>query len=353
VVSTYTTQVDVSDAPVNLAAVAMVCSGKYSRGVFPAVVSKARIPIAGAPLFVPDAATVYPLHRKVKHPKTLQAKQALAARNKKLKELSHLAEQLAPRQFMTATDSQFKSGQNVVAGGTSVERNTLVAYQFVRRLNHDLHLNLRIYNMKTQNIVCSADLGFELNPEWIVQEADAKGWEVYYCPEEFIGLSWITYDDNIKIVYVVFSTGKIVATGIRHMHHIAVAQERMHRLISPFRKGNEPADFSEKHSHMRDAATLSSIKKDVLSNTRGAGHQQQGQGKANAAKKHSKKLTREVKQLMKQIECVTNENAADDDENEDVVNFSELIDRVDEDMLPVKSSQEEKDDEEEEVVWVD
>ncbi len=319
VVSTYTTQVGKTGHSVNLPAVAVVCSGKYGRGVFPAVVSKARIPIADAPDIEPDAASVYPLHRKVKLAKSATSKSATAARNKKLKALVHIADQLAPRQYLTATDSQFKSGQNVVAGGTSVVSNTLVAYMFVRRLSYDLHLDLRIYNMKTQNIVCSTDLGYELNPEWIVLEADAKGWEVYYCPEEFIGLSWITYDDDIKIVYVVFSTGKIVATGIRQMEHIAVAQARMHRLIGPFRRGNEPATLSTDYPYMRDAVTLGNIKKDLLSSGKSYHHT-----KANAAKKHYKKLTHEVKTMMKQIACVMNEEEEGDPEF--VQSFEDLMD---------------------------
>ena len=345
-VSTYTTQIGKTGQSVNLPAVAVVCAGKYSPGVFPAVVSKARISLSDAPLHTPDAAAMYPLHRKVKQPKSASAKSTLAARNKKLKELMHVADRLAPRQFFTATDSQFKSGQNVVAGGTSMARNMLVAYTFVRRLNHDLHLDLRIYNMQTQNIVCSADLGFEVNTEWLVQEANAKGWEVSYHPEEFIGLSWVTYDDDIKIVYGVFSSGRIIATGIREMQHIAVAQERMHRLISPFRRGNEPANFCADHPHMRDAETLGSIKKEVLSNSN---RHLTSHSKVNAAKKHSKKLTREVKVLMKQIACVIGDEDGDQ-EHVELPNFEDIMDAT-EAPLPARIKEEAHDSDA--VVWMD
>jgi len=337
IVCTYTTHVGkAGQSSVNLPAVAVVSSGKYSRGVFPAVVSKARIGISDATPTQPDAAAVYPLHRKVKPLKSEKA--AFAARNKKAKQTEHDAEQLAPRQFLTATDSQFQSGQNVVAGGTTVACNVLIAYMFVRRLNHDLHLNLRIYNMYTQNIVCGADLGFELNLEWIVQEADAKGWDVYYCPEEFSGLSWITEDNGIKVVFVIFVSGKIVATGIREMHHIAIAEERMHRMIGPFRRGNEPHTFDAQNSHMRDAKTLEVIKQQVLSNS----SRQPIQAKVNAANKYSRKLTREVKLSMKQIACVLSEDGGSQELN-DLSALEDLMEVAEEDVLPPRDESQQTD----------
>ena len=306
VVSTYFTKVGDFGCDINLPAVAVVCSGKYGRGVFPAVVSKARIPISGVDETVPSAAALYPLQKKVKLAKSATSKHATIARNKKLKALLHEANQLAPKQYLTATDSQFKSGQNVVAGGTSVASNTLIAYTFIRRLSHDLGLDLRIYNMQTQNIVCSTYLGYELNPEWIVQEADANGWEVYYCPEEFIGLSWITIENGIKIVFVVFSTGKIVATGIKTMDQIPIAEERMHRLIGPFRRGSEPASFDAAHPRMRDSGTLHKIKSDLLR----VSAKSYQHSKANAARRNSNKLSHEVRAMMKQIACVIEEGEA-------------------------------------------
>ena len=303
VVSTYFTKLGDFGCDINLPAVAVVCSGKYGRGVFPAVVSKARIPISGVDEAAPSPASLYPLQKKVKLVKSATSKQATHVRNKKLKAMLHEANQLAPKQYLTATDSQFKSGQNVVAGGTSVASNTLIAYMFIRRLSHDLGLDLRVYNMQTQNIVCSTYLGYELNPEWIVQEADAHGWEVYYCPEEFIGLSWITNEHGVKIVFVVFSTGKIVATGIKTMEQIPIAEERMHRLIGPFRRGREPASFDAAHPHMRDSATLTKIKSDLMRDS----VKSYRHTKANAAKRNSNKLSHEVRVMMKQIACVIDE----------------------------------------------
>ena len=145
-----------------------------------------------------------------------------------------------------------------------------------------------------------------------MQEADARGWEVYYCPEEFIGLSWITIENGIKIVFVVFSTGKIVATGIKTMDQIPIAEERMHRLIGPFRRGSEPASFDSAHPTMRDSGTLHKIKSDLLR----VSAKSYQYSKANAARRNSNKLSHEVRAMMKQIACVIEEGEAGEGECE-------------------------------------
>lgn len=122
--------------------------------------------------------------------------------------------------------------------------------------------------------------------------------QVFYKPEEFIGLSWITNDNGIKIVFVIFSTGNIVATGLKSMEQIPIAEERMHRLIAPFRRGNEPASYDSSHPHMRDSATLHKIKSELFVDA----YKNYQHSKANAAERNSKKLWNEVRALMKQIE---------------------------------------------------
>jgi TATA-box binding protein (TBP) (component of TFIID and TFIIIB) len=247
---------------------------------------------------------VYPLQNKAKKAKTPELKLLYAARAKRAKAAIHAANQRAPKQYITATDSQFKSGQNVVAGGTTVASNEIIAYTYVRRVSHDLDIDLRIYNIQTQNIVFSADLGYQLNPEWIMQEGELQGWQVFYNPEEFIGLTWVTNDEQgIKVVFVVFSTGKVVATGIKSFEHRSIAEKRMHDLIGPFRKGNEPASFDHTRKHTRDAATLGEIKSEFATQQRqsGVAKQHVTVSKDNAAKRNFKKLTHEVKDMMKTL----------------------------------------------------
>ncbi len=70
---------------------------------------------------------------------------------------------------------------------------------------------------------------------------------------------------------------------------------------------------------MRDAVTLGNIKKDLLSSGKSYHH-----SKANAAKKHYKKLTHEVKTMMKQIACVMSEEEEVDPEY--VKSFEDLMD---------------------------
>lgn len=216
----------------NLPAISLVLHGKYGRGVFPAVVSKARIPIRGVEATLPPPSFTYPLQKKRKSSEKLSS----SRRSQRLKSQLQQEEHAVSQQFLTATDSHFKSGENVVTGGTSVTANLLMAYQYIRRLSHDLNIDLRVCNLEVQNIVCSANLGYELNPEWIAQHADREMLEVFYWPQEFVGLTWITEEEGIKIVFVVFESGKVVATGLKSEMHIPVAEKRMHRLIGPFRK---------------------------------------------------------------------------------------------------------------------
>lgn len=229
----------------NLPIISLVLHGKYGRGVFPAVVSKARIPIRGVESIRPPAETAYPLQKKRSSNK--QSKASGSSNKQRKAQLQH-QEHAVSQQFLTATDSHFTSGENVVTGGTSVLANMLVAYQYIRRLSHDLGVDLRVCNVAVQNIVCSANLGYELNPEWIAQHADREMIEVFYWPQEFVGLTWMTEEDGVKIAFVVFDSGKVVALGLKSEEQIPVAERRMHRLIGPFKKvGNEKI----KHCRMK------------------------------------------------------------------------------------------------------
>lgn len=296
-----------ADSDINLPAAALVTCGKYNRGVFPAVVSKSRIPIAMAgdsssSAAVPPEWSTYPLISRFR-----------SSMGNKKKSSKHRKQQLQDdddpdidaklvtnSNFVKATVSMFSTGKNVVAGGISIFANLLTAYTVCRRLSDSLCLDIRVCNFETQNIVCSAVLGFELNPDWIASEAELRGWEVYYNPEEFIGLSWMT--DNPKIVYVVFSTGKIVATGIKSMEMIAIAEQRMIQLIAPFKKGAEPASFNAKaKARMRDPELLATIKKNVREHDNDS-KQAGGSSKDNAARRNIKRLNNEVRKMIKTMD---------------------------------------------------
>jgi len=127
------------------------------------------------------------------------------------------------------------------------------------------------------------------------------------------------------------------------MEHIAVAEASMHRQIGPFRKGNEPPTFDQQHGHMRDAETLGTIKKEVLSST----GKNYVHSKVNASKKHSKKLTREVKVMMKQIACVMGEEEeGQESSNAGAASFEDIMNAA-EKPLPLRVTEEDA------IEWLD
>jgi len=122
--------------------------------------------------------------------------------------------------------SVFESGQLVISGARSLLQALNVAYLLVQKLNQDFHrTDLRVYNFAIQNIVGSSDLGFPLNLH--AMDAYNKN-DLTYQPEDFEGLHLRT--TNPKIGFMVFGSGKVVATGIKKFEHIAIAEQRLKRL---------------------------------------------------------------------------------------------------------------------------
>jgi TATA-box binding protein (TBP) (component of TFIID and TFIIIB) len=200
---------------------------------------------------------------------------------------------------LTATVSTFDTGGNVVAGGATEQVNQLFAYTYLQRLSLSLGQELRMYNFRTQNIVCSADLGYPLNLDWILLEANDQGYgnNVFYNPDEFVGLSWLTLEKGVKIMFVVFLSGCVVAAGMQSMSQIPITQERMVRLVAPFKAGNEPVQMP---AHARDSATLSSIKAEVASASKGTMGGGKPVARVNAASRSQRKVNADVHQMMRQ-----------------------------------------------------
>jgi TATA-box binding protein (TBP) (component of TFIID and TFIIIB) len=244
--------------------------------VFPATTSKARLQLKQEQPVPEETESVYPLRIN------------LRKRAKK-----HSILDLIPlRGFVTATNSLFESGQIITSGGVSLSANRMQAYQFVRRLSQDLQLPLRIYNLCTNNLVCSTDLGFELNLQWMAQESDLRGWEVYYNDEEFKGASMATADPTI--VFVFFESGKVIATGMKSMTSVPIAEKRMRDRIAIFRKGTEPPSFDPTRTQNRDAETLERLRNKHLQS-------KEPLPKDNAAKRSQKRMSAEMMRAIRKL----------------------------------------------------
>ncbi len=70
------------------------------------------------------------------------------------------------------------------------------------------------FNIKIENIVASASLGLRIPLEKIVEHLEGTEYE----PEQFPGLVYRMKDP--KVAFLLFSSGKIVCTGVRKVEDI-------------------------------------------------------------------------------------------------------------------------------------
>ena len=130
------------------------------------------------------------------------------------------------RESKDVSVSIFKSGQLVISGARSYAQAAHAAYLVVEKLNSAMwRTDLRVYNFAIQNLVGSADLGFLLNlPAMAVYDKPNLNHE----PETFEGLHWRTTEPNIG--FVLFGSGKAVATGMKQFSQLLIAEERLRQL---------------------------------------------------------------------------------------------------------------------------
>jgi transcription initiation factor TFIID TATA-box-binding protein len=122
--------------------------------------------------------------------------------------------------------SIFHSGQLVISGARSCPQAAHAAYLVAEKLNTDMwRTDLRVFNFAIQNIVGSSDLAFPLNLP-VMNVYDKVN--LNHNAEDFEGLHWRTLDPNIG--YMVFGSGKVVATGMKNFYQIAIAEERLQQL---------------------------------------------------------------------------------------------------------------------------
>jgi len=92
----------------------------------------------------------------------------------------------------------------------------------------------RIAKLKTpakiQNIVATADLGFEPELDSIER---VEGAQIIYEPEQFPGaIIRFTLSEKTKATILLFSSGRIVCVGLRERKDIDVAVHRLLEMIS-------------------------------------------------------------------------------------------------------------------------
>ena len=111
----------------------------------------------------------------------------------------------------------FSSGKIVCTGARSIEEIRKVVKKVVRMIKSANLGNPKKYTIQIENIVASAQLPNKLNLDKIAFDLENSEYE----PEQFPGLVYRLKDP--KAAFLLFSSGKIVCTGIRKVEDIESA----------------------------------------------------------------------------------------------------------------------------------
>jgi transcription initiation factor TFIID TATA-box-binding protein len=93
------------------------------------------------------------------------------------------------------------------------------------------------FNIKIENIVASASLGVRIPLEKIVEHLEGTEYE----PEQFPGLVYRMKDP--KAAALIFSSGKIVCTGVRSIEDVNKVVKKVVKMIKDAKLG-EPKTYS-------------------------------------------------------------------------------------------------------------
>ena len=299
--------------PLNIEGLSLVLQSQLSLDVFPGSFSKGRTPIRGAPVYEPTPEQVYPLRKKPLVRTTRRTRDggdSSADDNddddavdedavpplKQLAPEAKVLQRVVNRELATATFISYNSKQTVAAGGKSEAMNLMMAYQYAAAISHQQKIHLRVCNFHVENIVCSTTLGFSLDLPRIQQHYERVGLPVGYDRDVFSGLNIIhqeTFPDGSikKWTFVVFESGKVLATGIKHVDHIPIVDRRMHEMFDAFEK--QPRLFKSVNRNRMGSRN----KKNTTATKARAAHKKQ-----NPADKSYKKLNDSVRARMKTMQ---------------------------------------------------
>lgn len=115
----------------------------------------------------------------------------------------------------------FSSGKVICTGAKSIEEANNTINNLISRLkNLGISINEKI-DIKIQNIIASSDLKKDLQLRLLAEALMPEN--VEYKPEQFPGLVYRI--NNLGIVLLIFSSGKIVCTGAENFENINNAIE--------------------------------------------------------------------------------------------------------------------------------
>ncbi len=119
----------------------------------------------------------------------------------------------------------FSSGKIVCTGARSVKDVKKVVKKVVEMIKTAKIGEPKTYSIQIENIVASAKLEAKLNLDKIAFELENSEYE----PEQFPGLVYRM--KNPKVAFLLFSSGKVVCTGVRKVEDIEFAVKTISKRL--------------------------------------------------------------------------------------------------------------------------
>ena len=124
----------------------------------------------------------------------------------------------------------FKSGKMIITGAKNIDHSKRAAKKFIQIIQR-VGFNVVFRDYKVQNMTATCDMGFPIRLEGLVY---AHSQQATYEPELFPGLVYKM--TNPKIVFLVFVSGKVVATGAKSEEMIEEGFGNLYPYLAEFRK---------------------------------------------------------------------------------------------------------------------
>jgi transcription initiation factor TFIID TATA-box-binding protein len=119
----------------------------------------------------------------------------------------------------------FKTGKMVCTGAKSEKSARQAVNKVVKKLKkHGIPVTNKPA-VKIQNIVASAELGGEIDLESVVYKLK----RVIYEPEQFPGAVYRM--ENPKVVFLIFSAGKLVCVGAKNEQDVYDAVNKLQKIL--------------------------------------------------------------------------------------------------------------------------
>ena len=123
----------------------------------------------------------------------------------------------------------FNSGKMVCTGAKSERAARRAILKVARELKKEGIIIIGKPEITIQNIVASGSLDAPVNLEALCERAHMGGGRLMYEPEQFPGA--IYRMESPRVVFLIFSAGKIVCVGAKEEEDIYVATENLRRKL--------------------------------------------------------------------------------------------------------------------------